>query len=148
MAEAGNDSGAAAAAGGQPNLSVLVQYVTEPAQPAINVSIGVQANQLTTDQVEVELRVEARGIAGQTVLFATELVYAGVFRFSNIPADNARPVALIECPRLLFPFARQIIAEATRNGGFPPLMIDPVDFVAIYRQQLEAQAAQPRPTLS
>jgi preprotein translocase subunit SecB len=87
------------------------------------------------DEFEVELRVDARAVDGQAVLFAIELVYAGVFRFANIPQDQIRAVTLIECPRLLFPFARQVVAEASRNGGFPPLLIDPVDFVAMYRQQ-------------
>jgi preprotein translocase subunit SecB len=71
-----------------------------------------------------------------------ELIYAGIFRLANIPAEQVRPVALIECPRLLFPFARQIIAEASRNGGFPPLLIDPVDFVAMFRQQAANEQAQ------
>lgn len=154
MAEAGNEG--QAAADGQPNLGVVAQYVKDfsfenpgaPAslrartsQPNINISIGVQSNAVSANEHEVELRIDARAVDGQAVLFAAELVYAGVFRFTNIPPENARPVALIECPRLLFPFARQIIAEATRNGGFPPLLIDPVDFVAMYRQQMENAAA-------
>jgi preprotein translocase subunit SecB len=94
------------------------------------------------NEYEVELRVDARAVDGETVLFAIELVYAGVFRFLNIPAEQLRPVALIECPRLLFPFARQIIADASRNGGFPPLLIDPVDFVAMYRQQIANESGQ------
>lgn len=157
MAEANNNAqpaaGAEAAPGAQPNLSIVAQYVKDlsfenpgaPAtlaqgtQPAINVSIGVQSNQRGADQYEVELRIDARATgSGETVLFAVELVYAGLFRLSNIPAENIRPVALIECPRLIFPFARQVLADATRNGGFPPLLLDPVDFVSLYRQQLEA----------
>lgn len=156
MAEAGNDGQIAAAA--QPNLGVVVQYVKDfsfenPGAPAslrarstapnINISIGVQSSVFAENEYEVELRIDARAVDGQTVLFAIELVYAGIFRFTNIPADNARPVALIECPRLLFPFARQIVADASRNGGFPPLLIDPVDFVAMYRQQMEAAGAPP-----
>ncbi len=65
-----------------------------------------------------------------------ELVYAGVFRLSNLSQEQTGPVVMIECPRMLFPFARQIMAEATRNGGFPPLLIDPVDFAQLYRQSL------------
>ena len=68
-------------------------------------------------------------------LFAIELVYGGLFRLTNIPPDH-QPLIMIECPRLLFPFARQIISDASRNGGFPPLLIDPVDFVSLYRQRL------------
>ncbi len=73
--------------------------------------------------------------AGEEVLFAFELTYAGVFRVQNIPPDQIHPVVMIECPRLLFPFARQIVADAVRNGGFPPLYIDPIDFVGLYRQR-------------
>jgi len=156
MAEAGND-GQTTAAGGPPNLSVVAQYVKDfsfenpgapgtlrarNTQPSINISIGVQSNPVGANEYEVELKIEARAVDGQAPLFVIELVYAGVFRFTNIPAENARPVALIECPRLLFPFARQIIADASRNGGFPPLLIDPVDFVAMYRQQLAGEAGQ------
>ena len=161
MAEAGND-GKTTAPAGPPNLGVIVQYVKDfsfenpgaPASlgprataPAINIQIGVQSGQVGENQYEIELKIDARAVDGQTVLFAIELVYAGIFQFTNIAPENLRPIALIECPRLLFPFARQIIADASRNGGFPPLLIDPVDFVAMYRQQVEG-GQQPRPTLS
>jgi preprotein translocase subunit SecB len=144
------EPGQAGAPGGAPNLSVLTQYVKDfsfenpgapqslrarNGNPNINISIGVQSAPVARDEFEVELRVDARAVDGQAVLFAIELVYAGVFRFANIPQDQIRAVTLIECPRLLFPFARQVVAEASRNGGFPPLLIDPVDFVAMYRQQ-------------
>jgi preprotein translocase subunit SecB len=75
-------------------------------------------------------------------LFAFDLSYGGVFRIQNVPQDSIHPVLMIECPRLLFPFAREIIASAVRNGGFPPLYIDPVDFVGLYRQKLAEQGAQ------
>ena len=79
------------------------------------------------------------------LLFAFELVYAGVFRIQNIPQENVHPIVMIECPRLLFPFAREIIAAAVRNGGYPPLMIDPVDFVGLYRQKMgDIQPPQPQ----
>ena len=161
MAEAGND-GRPAAQAGPPNLSVMVQYVKDlsfenPAAPAslaprttapgINITIGVQSKQVGASQYEVELRIEARAAEGQSVLFAIELVYAGIFQFTNVPQDNIRPLSLIECPRLLFPFARQIIADASRNGGFPPLLIDPVDFTQLYRQQVEAAAQPVRPPI-
>ena len=85
-----------------------------------------------------------RAVDGETVLFAIELVYAGLFRLTNIPPDAVQQLMMIQCPQLLFPFARQIIADASRNGGFPPLMIDPVDFISLYRQRVaEMQARQP-----
>ena len=75
------------------------------------------------------------------MLFSFELAYAGVFRITNVPKENLHPLVMIECPRLLFPFAREIIATAVRDGGFPPLMLDPVDFVGLYRQNMERQMA-------
>ncbi len=157
MAETGNAGLNAAGAAGQPNLSVLTQYVKDfsfenpgapqslrarQTPPNINISIGVQSQPAGTNEIEVELRIDARAVDGQAVLFAIELVYAGVFRFTNIPGEQVRAVALIECPRLLFPFARQIVAEASRNGGFPPLLIDPVDFVQMFRQQMAQETGQ------
>ena len=74
-------------------------------------------------------------------MFGFDLLYAGVFRIQNVPQENMHAIVMIECPRLLFPFAREIIADAVRNGGFPPLMIDPVDFVSLYRQKHGRAAA-------
>ena len=91
-----------------------------------------------------KLKLEGKAETAGTVLFSFDLVYAGIFRLQNIPKDNIHPVMMIECPRLLFPFAREMIATAVRNGGFPPLLIDPVDFVSLYRQRMtELQAKQP-----
>ncbi|MCB1501817.1 MAG: protein-export chaperone SecB [Bauldia sp.] len=139
------------------NLGVLAQYVKDlsfenPAAPQslrgragnpnIAITINVQPGPMSGDEVEVELRLDVKATSGEEMLFAIELVYAGLFRLTNIPADAVQPIIRIECPRLLFPFARQIIADASRNGGFPPLLIDPIDFVGLYRQRMmEAQAA-------
>ena len=89
----------------------------------------------------LQLHVDAK--SGGETGFVLELVYGGVFGLVNIPPDSLQALLLIECPRLLFPFARRIIADTTRDGGFPPLMLDPIDFVSLYRrrqQQAEAQA--------
>lgn len=75
------------------------------------------------------------------VMFAVELVYAGVFRITGVPQEHMHPFVMIECPRMLFPFARSILADATRNGGFPPLLLDPIDFAQLYRQNMAQQAA-------
>jgi preprotein translocase subunit SecB len=109
--------------------------------------VNVNARQLAETDFEVELTLEGDAKVGEETLFAFELTYGGVFRVRNIPAEQMHPVIMIECPRLLFPFARQMVAEAVRNGGFPPLYIDPIDFVALYRQKVqesgpEGQAAQ------
>jgi preprotein translocase subunit SecB len=142
------------------NLGVLAQYVkdlsfenpgapaslrTRSGNPNIAITINVQPGPVKGDEVEVELKLDVKATVGADVLFAIELVYAGLFRLTNIPQEAVQPIIRIECPRLLFPFARQIIADASRNGGFPPLLIDPIDFVALYRQRLmEAQAAAQR----
>ena len=93
-------------------------------------------------------RSTCQAVDGDATLFAIELVYAGIFRLTNIPQEAVQPILMIECPRLLFPFARQIIADASRNGGFPPLLIDPVDFVSLYRQRLAEMQARPRDTVA
>ncbi|MDT3685249.1 MAG: protein-export chaperone SecB [Pseudorhodoplanes sp.] len=142
--------------GAAPQLNVLAQYIKDfsfenpnaprslqpsQQQPSINLQINVNANTLAGNDVEVELKIEGKAETPDTVLFVFDLVYAGVFRIQNVPQNDVHPIVMIECPRLLFPFAREIVAAAVRNGGFPPLMIDPIDFVGLYRQKIaEAQA--------
>ena len=110
-------------------------------QPDINISVNVNARNLAPTDFEVELHLDAKATLQDKVIFAAELVYAGTFRLENFPAQMMHPAVLIECPRILFPFARQILAEATRNGGFPPLMLDPIDFTAMYQKRLQQQSA-------
>ena len=136
-----------------PQLNALAQYAKDisfenpnaprslqPQQqgPNIEIKVNVNAKQLADTDFEVDLSLEGSAKVGTETLFAFDLTYAGVFRVRNIPADQLHAVVMIECPRLLFPFARQIVAEAVRNGGFPPLYIDPIDFVGLYRQKLES----------
>lgn len=141
-----------------PSLNALAQYAKDfsfenpnaprslaPQEqpPQIGIQVNVGAKQLAEADFEVDLTLEGDAKVGDDVLFAFDLTYSGVFRIRNIPADQVHPVIMIECPRLLFPFARQMVAEAVRNGGFPPLYIDPIDFVALYRQKAaESQGAQ------
>ena len=138
-----------------PRIGVLTQYVKDfsfenpnaprsmaNAQlPAINVNIGVEASPLSETDIEVTLRLDGKAEAQGMLLFGFELLYAGLFRIQNVPPDSMQPTVMIECPRMLFPFARKIVADATSSGGFPPLLIDPIDFVALYQQNI-AQAAQ------
>ena len=141
-----------------PQISVLAQYVKDfsfenphaprsmapsTQQPTINVQVNVDAAQMTDTDFEVTLKIEGKAESQGMLLFAVELVFAGVFRIQNVPEDSMQPVVLIECPRLLFPFAREIIATATRNGGFAPLLLNPIDFVALYRQRMAATQAAP-----
>src|ERR671932_1990150 len=110
-------------------------------QPQIGVQVNVNAKQMADTDFEVDLTLEGDAKVGTDVMFAFELTYSGVFRVRNIPQDQLHPVGMIECPRLLFPFARQIVADAVRSGGFSPLYIDPIDFVGLYRQKAaQAQA--------
>ena len=159
----GGNGGAAApqapnaAAESAPQLNVLAQYIKDfsfenpnsphslqgQTQPAINIQINVSAQPLGENDVEVALKVEGKADVSGSVLFAFDLVYAGVFRVQNVSQENMAPLVMIECPRLLFPFAREIISNAVRNGGFPPLLLDPVDFVALFRQRMAEQQGAP-----
>ena len=146
------------AADGKPaSLNVLAQYIKDLSfesplapnfglpqgqSPALNVQINVNANPMSETDFAVELTITSKAEFEKKVLFAIELIYGGVFRIQNVPSESMHPIVLIECPRLLFPFARQIIADTVRDGGFPPLMLDPVDFAALYRQRAAQQTPQ------
>jgi preprotein translocase subunit SecB len=143
-----------------PQLNVLAQYIKDLSfenpnaprslqpsqeQPNINIQINVNAQPLSDTDVEVALKLEGKAEVKDLLLFSFDLVFAGIFRIQNIPQDSVQPVLMIECPRLLFPFAREIVATSVRNGGFPPLMLDPIDFVALYQQRM-AQVPPPPAT--
>jgi len=161
-------SSANGAATPPPSLNVITQYIkdlsfenpnapqslVQPTQqqgPKIEIGVNVNAKPMADDTYEVDLALEGRAAVEpqaegeeRRIIFQTELTYSGVFKIDNVPKEAVHPFVLIECPRLLFPFARQVIADATRNGGFPPLLIDPIDFAQLYRQrmaQAQAQAA-------
>jgi preprotein translocase subunit SecB len=142
--------------GGQeqpPQFNVLAQYIKDFSfenpnaprslslnqQPAINIQINVNANPMAETEFDVVLHIEGKAESKDGLLFGFDLSYGGVFRILNVPKESIHALVMIECPRLLFPFAREIIANAVRNGGFPPLLIDPVDFVALYRQKMMEQ---------
>jgi preprotein translocase subunit SecB len=151
------NTGANGAAPNGPRFSVLVQFTKDfsfenpnaprtlgaqnPA-PAISVQINVNARQVGPAEYEAALVLEGGAGTGADTLFKFELTYCGVFRLENIPAEQIQPIVMIEGPRLLFPFARQMIAEAVRAGGYPPLYIDPIDFQALFLQRLATQQAQ------
>jgi preprotein translocase subunit SecB len=141
--------------GAQPSMRILGQYLKDlsfenphspqslapqKTQPEINISINVNARNLAPSDFEVELHIDAKATSENKVIFAAEILYAGVFRLENFPQNMLHPAVLIECPRMLFPFARQILGDATRNGGFPPLMLDPIDFSGMYQKRMAAQA--------
>lgn len=134
-----------------PQLSVLAQYIKDfsfenpnaprttvpPGQePVITVPVNVSAERLQDGNVEVVLKIEGKAAVGGTILFNFELSYGGLFQIQGVPTESLQPIIMIECPRLLFPFAREIIATSVNHGGFPPLLLNPPDFVAMFRQNL------------
>ncbi|TDR87176.1 protein-export chaperone SecB [Enterovirga rhinocerotis] len=123
-----------------PNAPRSLQPQTEP--PQIGIQVNVNAKQLSETDFEVDLTLEGSAKIGNDTLFAFDLTYSGVFRAVNIAPETLHFVIMVECPRLLFPFARQIVADLVRNGGFPPLYIDPIDFIALYRQKAAENAGQ------
>lgn len=123
-----------------PNSPKILAAAPVPGGPQINVQVNVNARQIEAQNFEIELSIEVKAMMGQDVMFLAEVLYAGIFRISGFSDEQLRAVVLIEGPRLLFPFARQIVADATRNGGFPPLLIDPIDFVALYQRRLQEDA--------
>jgi preprotein translocase subunit SecB len=155
--------GAAAGNGAAPRLNVLAQYVKDlsfesPSAPAslrprdkapgININVNVNANPIQGPEYEVILTLNAKASNDNDVLFNVELVYGGVFRVEGFPQEHMLPVLFIECPRLLFPFARQIVADCTRSGGFPPLLIDPIDFAAMFQQRLKEEQTRQKVQVS
>ncbi len=144
--------------GDEPQLQVNGQYIkdlsfeipgapqvlleAQSQNPDIPIHVDVNATGIGPNMFEVVLHIRIEARLPAKPLFILELDYAGLFTV-NLPEDQIHPVLLIECPRLLFPFARNIVADLTRDGGFPPLMIQPLDFVSLYRARLEQMAAQP-----
>lgn len=107
--------------------------------PAIDVQFNIGSGQVGEEVHEVTLKIEAKAEVNGQVAFIVDLSYAGLFGFRNVPADSIQPFLLGEAPRLLFPFARRVLADAVRDGGFPPLLLEPIDFGQLYLQQQAAQ---------
>lgn len=126
-------------------------FTTLKSAPKVDLNLDVQARRIVDGQdvFEVVLSIRADGMSPDAMngeaparVFLAELAYAGVFTLTGIPADSVEPVLLVECPRILFPFARNILAETTREGGFPPVLMQPIDFLALW----QARRAQPAQT--
>jgi len=135
-----------------PRVSVLGQYIKDLSfenpnapqsfqgsgeNPNLQLNFNVSANKLGEDTYEVTLHFEGEAKTEETGIYQLDLVYAGVFRVQNFPQERLRPFLFIDCPATLFPFVRRIIADLTREGGYPPLLIDPIDFAALYRRNAE-----------
>jgi preprotein translocase subunit SecB len=154
MAE--NDANEAAQAQQQPpqvQMNVLGQFVRDlsfenvmaqkggagDVQPDVSVQVNLDAKKRQVEnqyEVMIKLNVESKAKEGTDVLFVLEIDYVGIFNITGVPEDQLHPFLLIECPRMLFPFMRRIVSDVTRDGGFPPLNLDNIDFVAIYRNEL------------
>ena len=140
-----------------PSFAVLAQYLKDLSfenprapeifqavkSPKMDVGVDVTPRSIGADQYEVELSVSAKAMHENEAIFIVEASYAGAFEIRNVPRDQLEGVMLVECPRLLFPFMRQVVADATQNGNFPPLMLEPIDFMAIFlaNKQREQQQA-------
>jgi preprotein translocase subunit SecB len=152
-ATAGNGSGPD---GTEAQFSVLAQYIKDmsvenpnapqvfqwESQPSLDVQFNLNAQKIGDDVHEVAIKIEVTARSDNGVHFVVDLTYAGVFGARNVPEDSLGPILLIEAPRLLFPFARQIVSEAVTSTGFPPLLLEPIDFAAAYVAQADAMQAQ------
>ena len=137
-----------------PKMNILAQYVRDLSfenilaqkgvdgelNPEIQVNVTIDAKKRTTDKqfdVIIKLRVDSKSKNTNNILFVLELDYGGVFQIENVPDDQLHPYLLIECPRMLFPFLRRIVSDVTRDGGFPPLNLENIDFLKLYRQEID-----------
>ena len=122
-----------------PNAPAVYQNQTPP---AIDVQFNIGAAQVGDEVHEVVLKIDVRAEVEGQVAFIVDLSYAGLFGVRNVPVEQLQPFMLGEAPRLLFPFARRVLADGVRDGGFPPLLLEPIDFGALYLQQAEARDAE------
>jgi len=152
MSSSGNGN-EGANAGTQPRIQIVGQYVKDLSfenpgspgainqRPSIDLGVDLQAGRRDQELFEVELKLRVTAKAEDKPIFLLELIYAGLFRVQNVPEDVLQQVLLVDGPYMLFPFARRIVADVVRDGGMPPLMIEPIDFAALYR----ARATQMQP---
>ena len=136
-----------------PKMNILAQYVRDLSfenilaqkgvdgelNPEIQVNVNIDAKKRTTDKqfdVIIKLRVDSKSKNTNNILFVLELDYGGIFQIENVPDDQLHPYLLIESPRMLFPFLRRIVSDVTRDGGFPPLNLENIDFLKLYRQEI------------
>lgn len=153
--------GGAPAPSDSPHLRVLAQFVKQLSfrnaaaaaaqaydqQPTIDMGVEVKSRPMGDrgDAAEVDLCINVEAKRQDATLFSVDLVYSGVFQFVNVRPEDVEPLIWVECPRLLFPFGRQILAEITREGGYPPLLINPIDFTPLYWAELrDRQAREPQ----
>jgi preprotein translocase subunit SecB len=152
------ETNGAAEAPQPPKMNVLAQFIRDlsfenilaqkgvsgEVQPDVQVQVNLDAKKRSAEnqyEVVMKLKVDSKSKANNEHLFLLELDYAGVFHIENVPEDQMHPFLLIECPRMIFPFVRRIVSDVTRDGGFPPLNLETIDFLALYRNELQRRAA-------
>lgn len=166
MAESGNGAAEAPTQPQLPKMQVLGQFIRDlsfenilsqkgvqgEVKPEIQVQVSLDAKKRSTEhqyEVVAKFSITSKNQTGGETLFVLELEYGGLFQVENVPDDQLHPYLMIECPRMIFPFIRHLVSDITREGGFPPLNLDAVDFVALYRQEIARRAeAQQQPTVS
>jgi preprotein translocase subunit SecB len=148
----------AAAQPAAPQMRVLGQFIRDMSfenimaqkgapsdvQPDVQVQVNLDAKKRTVDnqyESAIKLNVTSKAKDGDQVLFVLEIDYVGVFHVENVPEDQLHPFLLIECPRMIFPFLRRVVSDVTRDGGFPPLNLENIDFMSMYRNELARQQA-------
>ncbi len=149
--DAAPDAGLGDAPEARPQVKILAHFVRDlsfenvgaiegtPVQdaPEISVQVNLDGKNISEDRYQVNMKFNAKAVNGENTRFTVELDYTGIFSITNAPEAHIHPMMFIECPRLLLPFARRVVADVTRDGGYPPLMLDNVDFATLYRQKLE-----------
>lgn len=143
----------------QPTMNVLAQYIRDMSfenilaqkgvggqvAPDVQVQVNLDAKKRgSEDQYElvIKLRIDSKSKESKDQLFLLEIEYGGIFQVSGVPEDQLHPYLLIECPRMLFPFLRRIVSDITRDGGFPPLNLETIDFLSLYKNEIERRRAQ------
>jgi preprotein translocase subunit SecB len=164
-ANGANPDDASPESGSAPQFNILAQYIKDLSfespnsprslqgpgdEPNLSLDIGVDGKKLSDDVYEIVLKFNALAKNKEGVIYSMELLYGGLFRLQDIPEQAVHPVMFIDCPTLLFPFLRRMVADLSREGGFPPIYLDPIDFAAMYRNNMQAAAkkAQQEPASS
>lgn len=146
----------------QPQMRVLGQYVRDMSfeniiaqkgaspdiQPDVQVQVNLDAKKRTQDhqyEVAIKLNITSKAKEGDAVLFVLEVDYVGLFHIENVPEEQLHPFLLIECPRMIFPFLRRVVSDITRDGGFPPLNLENIDFISLYRNEIARRQNQAAP---
>ena len=146
----------------QPQMRVLGQFIRDMSfenimaqqgggsdiQPDVQVQVNLDAKKRSSEnqyESSIKLNVSSKDKTGDTTLFVLEIDYVGIFHVENVPDDQIHPFQLIECPRMIFPFLRRIVSDVTRDGGFPPLNLENIDFVALYRNEIARRQAEAAP---